>query len=262
MTKRSGLGQAFYLGGYDLSGDTGAGDEIGGGLAGTQDVTGIDKSAFERIGLLRDGRLSWTSFFNPETADDDPGVTEDRAHIVLSSLPTTDRNLMWRAGSASLGGAVACMVAKQIDYNPTRAADGSLTISVSSQANSFGLEWCDLLTAGVRTDTGAANGTSLDLGTGSTAFGLQAYLQVLSFTGTDATITIQESSDNGAGDAWANVTGGAFTQITAGPGAQRIQTARGQTVERYLRVATTTTGGFSDLQFVVGVARNATEVLF
>ena len=114
----------------------------------------------------------------------------------------------------------------------------------------------------MRTDTGAANGSSLDLGTGSTAFGLQAYLQVLSFTGTDATITIQESSDNGAGDAWAAVTGGAFTQVTAGPVVERIQTARDQTVERYLRVATTTTGGFSDLQFVVAVHRPNVEVLF
>ncbi|MDX3643224.1 hypothetical protein, partial [Streptomyces sp. MB09-02B] len=68
MAKQSGLGQAFYLGGYNLSGDTGSGDDIGCGLAGTQDVTGIDKSAYERIGLLRDGRLNWTSFFNPATA--------------------------------------------------------------------------------------------------------------------------------------------------------------------------------------------------
>ncbi|MFI8301567.1 hypothetical protein ACIGCZ_37295 [Streptomyces nigra] len=262
MTKRSGLGQAFYLGGYDLSGDTGAGDEIGGGLAGTQDVTGIDKSAYERVGLLRDGRLNWTSFFNPETAADDPGVTEDRAHTVLSSLPTTDRHLMWRAGPAALGGAAACMVAKQIDYNPTRGADGSLTISVSSQANAFGLEWCDLLTAGVRTDTEATDGASLDLGTGSTAFGLQAYLHVLAFDGTDVTVKLQESSDDGGADTWADVTGGAFTEITAGPGAQRIQTARDQTVEQYLRVVTTTTGGFTSLSFVVAVARNDLEVLF
>ncbi|NUO43730.1 MAG: hypothetical protein HOV82_17040 [Streptomyces sp.] len=260
MTKRSGLGQAFYLGGYNLSGDTGAGNEIGGGLTGTQDVTGIDKSAFERKGLLRDGRLSWTCFFNPEKATDIPGTTTDHAHAVLSTRPTTDRNLMWRAGPASLGGAAACMVGKQIDYNPTRGADGSLTISVSAQANGYGLEWCDLLTAGVRTDTAATNGASLDLGTGSTAFGLQAYLHVLAFTGTSATIKLQESSDNGAGDAWADVTGGAFTAVTAGPTAERIQTGRTQTVERYLRVATS--GTFSNLEFVVAVARNDVSTVF
>ena len=261
MTIRSGLGQAFYLGGYDLSGDSGSADDIGGGLSGTQDTTAINMSAFRRKGLLRDGRISWMSFFNPETAADDPPNTEDRAHVILGALPTTDRHLMWATGS-TIGSPAACMVGKQINYDPTRAQDGTLTIAVNAQANGYGLEWCDLLTAGVRTDTGAANGSSLDLGTGSLAFGLTAYLQVLSFTGTDATITIQESSDNGAGDAWANVTGGAFTQVTSGPGVQRIQTSRSQTVERYLRVATSTTGGFSDLQFVVAVHRPNVEVLF
>lgn len=250
MAKSSGLAQAFYLGGFNLSGDTGAGNEIGGGLAGTQDVTGIDKSAIERIGLERDGRLSWTSFFNPAAA---------KAHAVLSTLPTTDRHMMWATGS-SIGSPAACMVGKQIDYNPTRGADGSLTISVSSQANAYGLEWCDLLTAGIRTDTTATNGSSLDLGTGSTAFGLQAYLQVFAFTGTSVTIKLQESSDNGAGDAWADVTGGAFTAVTAAQTTERIQTGRAQTVERYLRVATS--GTFSNVQFVVGVARPDVSTLF
>ncbi|CAM5251007.1 hypothetical protein SGLAM104S_01634 [Streptomyces glaucescens] len=259
MAKRTGLAQAFYLGGYNLSGDTGAGNEIGGGLSGTQDVTGIDKSAYERKGLTRDGRLSWTAFFNPEKASDNPGVTEDRAHTVLSSLPTTDRHMMWCTGT-SIGSPTACMVGKQIDYNPSRGADGSLTISVSGQANGYGLEWGDLLTAGIRTDTTATNGSSLDLGTGSTTFGLQAYLHVFSFTGTSATIKLQESSDNGGADAWADVTGGSFTAVSSGPTAERIQTGRTQTVERYLRVATS--GTFTSLRFAVAVIRNDTSVVF
>ena len=258
MTKQSGLAQNFYLGGYNLSGDTGAGNEIGGGLAGTQDMTGVDKSAYERVGLLRDGRLSWTSFFNPEKATDIPGTTTDHAHAVLSTLPTTDRHMMW-VTAASLGAPAACMVGKQIDYNPTRGADGSLTISVSGQANAFGMEWCDLLTAGIRTDTTATNGSSRDFGTGSTAVGLQAYLHVFAFTGTSVTVKLQESSDNGAGDAWADVTGGAFTAAT-GITAQRIQTGRTQTVERYLRVVTT--GTFTNAQFAVAVARNDVSTVF
>jgi hypothetical protein len=252
MSISNGLGQAFYYGGYDLSGDTGSADDIGGGLVGTQDITTIDLRAFKRIGLLRDGRISWGSFFNKATG---------RAHERLGALPTADRHLMWATGAA-IGDPAACLVGKQINYDPTRAQDGSLTIAVNAQANGFGLEWCDLLTAGVRTDTGATSGASLDLGTGSTDFGLTAYLQVLSFTGTDVTITIQESSDNAAGDAFAAVTGGAFTQVTSGPTVQRIQTARDQTVERYLRVVTSTTGGFSNLQFVVAVNRPDVEVLF
>jgi len=250
MAISNGLGQAFYYGGYDLSGDTGSADDIGGGLVGTQDVTTIDLSAYKRIGLLRDGRISWGAFFNDATG---------RAHERLSALPTADRHLMWATGSA-IGDPAACMVGKQINYDPTRPQDGSLTIAVNAQANSYGLEWCDLLTAGVRTDTTATNGSSLDLGTGSTAFGLQAYLQVIAFTGMSVTIKLQESSDNGAGDAWADVTGGAFTAVTAARTTERIQTARNQTVERYLRVVTT--GTFSNVQFLVAVNRPDVEVLF
>ena len=250
MSISNGLGQSFYYGGYDLSGDTGSADDIGGGLSGTQDTTPINKSAFRRVGLLRDGRISWTSFFNDAVG---------QAHERLSALPTADRHLMWLTGSA-IGDPAACMVGKQINYDPTRPQDGSLTIAVNAQANGYGLEWCDLLTAGVRTDTTATNGASLDLGTGSTAFGLQAYLQVLAFTGTSVTIKLQESSDNGVGDPWADVTGGAFTAVSSGPTVERIQTSRTQTVERYLRVVTT--GTFSNVQFVAAVNRNDVEVQF
>jgi hypothetical protein len=462
MTKKSGLGQAFYLGGYDLSGDTGAGNEIGGGLAGTQDTTGIDKRAFERVGLERDGRLNWTSFFNKAAA---------AAHPVLSALPTTDRHEMWATGT-SLGSSAACMVAKQIDYNPTRGADGSLTISVSSQANGYGLEWGDLLTAGKRTDTSATNGTgvefgydgedflflsgtsgdyastpdaaslditgdldlrarvalddwtpaaestliakytatgnersyalavtatgalilrwsedgtaektetssattgftngtthwvraTLDVDNGSsdaavnfytsddgstwtalgteqlvgattsifastavlevgsqtagtvnvtagkffrgqvlsgiagssvaapiasassngvtdatprtwtkqgnayisshTVHGLQAYLQVFSFAGTNVTVKLQHSHDNGATDSFADISGGGFTQITTAPGAQRIAVAAGTEIRRYVRAVTTTAGGFTSLVFAVAANVNLSATVF
>jgi hypothetical protein len=260
MAKQSGLGDNLYIAGHDLSCDIGSAQNIGGGPS-PLDMTGICKSAFERKGGVRDGRLGFTAFFNPETAADDPGVTEDRAHAVLSTLPTADTLVTYLRGT-SLGSPAAALVAKQIGYDGTRGEDGSFTFSVEAQANGYGLEWGRQLTAGVRTDDEATAGTSVDFGTGSTAFGLQAYLHVMSFDGTDATITIQESSDDAAADAFADVTGGAFTEITAGPTWERIQTARDQTVERYLKVTTTTTGGFTELSFAVVVARNPVAVVF
>lgn|SRR5512139_148895 len=154
MAISNGLGQAFYYGGYDLSGDTGSAEDIGGGLVGTQDITTIDLSAFKRVGLLRDGRISWGSFFNKAAG---------RAHSRLSALPTADQHLMWDTGR-SIGDPAACLIGKQINYDPTRAQDGSLTIAVNAQGNAYGLEWCDLLTAGQRTDTGATNGTAAEFG--------------------------------------------------------------------------------------------------
>ncbi|MFI1472034.1 hypothetical protein [Streptomyces wuyuanensis] len=251
MSKQSGLGDNLYVAGYDLSGDINALGNVGGGPA-VLPMTGINKSAMERIGGVRDGRLQFTSYFNPDT---------DRSHLRLSALPMADVILTYCRGT-TLGNPAACIVAKQTNYDGTRGDDGDFKFTVDTQGSGFGLEWGRLLTAGQRTDTGAANGTSVDFGTGSTEFGLQAYLHVMEFTGTDVTIKLQESSDNGSGDAFADVTGGGFTQVTAGPTSQRIQTARDQTVERYLRVVTATTGGFSSLTFAVTVIRNDVEVVF
>ncbi|GAA2360829.1 hypothetical protein [Catellatospora methionotrophica] len=251
MSKQSGLGDALYLTGFDASGDTNSLGRIGGGPA-PWPVTGIDKSAFERIGLNRDGALEWVSYFNPALA---------QAHAKLSALPTTDVLGTYCRGTA-LGSPAAGIVAKQVNYDGTRGQDGSFTFAVSAQGNGFGLNWGSQLTAGKRTDTGATSGTGVDFGTGSTTFGLQAFLHVFDFTGTDATVKLQQSSDNGVGDTWADVTGGGFTQVTAGPTAQRIATSGAQTVERYLRVVTTTSGGFSSLVFAVMVARNDVATAF
>lgn len=249
MTKQSGLGDALYISGYDLSGDIGAVNNVGGGYA-TLPSTGIDKSAQERLPGIRDGRLEYLAYFNPTALT--------AAHARLSALPTSDQIMTYCRGT-TLGKPAACIVAKQLDYPGTRGDDGSFTFNIQGVSNAYGLEWGEQLTAGKRTDTTATNGSSVDFGTGSTAFGLQAYLQVFAFTGTSVTVKLQESSDDGAGDAWADVTGGAFTAAT-GITSERIQTGRTQTIERYLRVVTT--GTFTNAVFSVVVNRNATATAF
>lgn len=247
MAKSSGLGDNFYIAGYDVSGDINN-VALSGGPA-TLDVTGIDKSAHERIGGLRTGSMSWKAFFNPTV-----GATHDK----LAALPTADVHCMYMRGT-TLGSPAACQVSKQINYDGTRADSGEFTFAVEAQCNGFGLEWGQQLTAGKRTDTAATLGTSIDT-TASAAFGAQAYLQVFApFTGTDATVKVQDSADNVT---FADVTGLTFTQVTAGPTSERLATASGATVRRYLRVSTVTTGGFSSLTFAVVVVKNATAVAF
>ena len=152
MAKQSGLGARFLAGGYDISGDVQALDSIGGTQA-LLDSTDITQSAHSRITGLRDGTMGFTVFM--DTAN---------AHPVLSALPTTDTLMTFLAPPLSIGGAAACLVAKQVGYNPTRGADGSLLMKVEGQGNAFGIEWGAQLTAGLRTDTAATNGTSLDQG--------------------------------------------------------------------------------------------------
>lgn len=252
MAKQSGLGDNFYVAGYDLSGDTGSLGRIGGGHA-LDDVTGIDKDGFERVGLLRDGALDWTAFFNDGTIAG--GDTADRAHSVLKTLPMTDRILTYCRGTA-LGSPAASMVGKQINYDPNRNQDGSLRLGVQALPNGYGLEWGNLLTAGKRTDTTATNGTGLDLTAVSTAFGWQAWLHVFAFTGTSVTVTLQDSADNVS---FANLTGGAFTAAT-GITSERLEGGRTATVRRYVRAITS--GTFSNAVFAVAFTRNESAVAF
>lgn len=250
MAKQTGLGDRFFISGYNMSGDVGSLGKIGGGPAPVE-VTGIDKSGFERLGGLIDGSIEWSSFFNP-------GPAANAAHLVLGALPRTSVHTMYCRG-ATLGGAGAALIGKQGDYAGSRGDDGALTFDASViPADGYGVEFGRQLTAGVRTDTTATNGSSVD-GAAATAFGLTAYLQVFALTGTSVTVTIQSSSDNGGGDAFSAVTGAAFTAATT-RGVQRISTASGLAIERYLRVVTS--GTFTSAQFAVLVVRHEVAPLF
>jgi hypothetical protein len=241
--KQSGLGDNLYIHGYDVSGDINSVNVAGGPAA--LDVTGIDKGANERIGGLRTGAMGGTTFFNPGT---------DRAHPRLSTLPRTDVIASYFRGT-TLGKPAACQVSKQVNYDGTRGDDGAFTFTFDLQCNGFGVEWGRSLTAGVRTDTEATDGASIDTAA-SADFGAQAYLQAFAFDGTDVTVKIQDSADDAT---FADVTGLSFTELTAGNTAERIATANDATIRRYLRVITETTGGFNSLAFAVVVVKNEVE---
>lgn len=241
MSKRSGLGQFLLVNGYDLSGDVGTVNNVHGGPAALE-VTGIDKAAFERIGGVLDGGLDYVAFLNKGAG---------RAHPVLKALPTTDVHVLYGTAS-TLGLPAAGCIGKQPAYDPTRSQDGMISFAVPHVSNGYGLEWCDLLTAGLRTDTAATNGATVDGGAATTT-GWAAYLQVTAFSGTDVTVKLQDSANDST---WADVTGGGFTAITAGPGYQRIAGAAGATLRRYVRAVTTTSAGVTSVTFAVAVTRH------
>ncbi|HUM06356.1 MAG TPA: hypothetical protein VLT90_12905, partial [Terriglobales bacterium] len=188
--------------------------------------------------------IQFTGFFNP---------TIGGLHNALASLPTTDAVATYCNGVA-LGAPSAACIGKSIDYGVTRGNDGMINVACDVQSNGFGLEWGFSATPCVRVDTTATNGASVDT-LASASFGGQAYLQVTLFTGTDATVKIQDSADNSS---FADVASFAFPQITSStPLSTRIALANTATIRRYVRVATVTTGGFSLLDFHVMVVKNA-----
>ena len=156
MAKQNGLAQKLLVGGYDLSGNVQALDGVHGGPA-LGDVTTIDQAAHSRLGLQRDGGGSVATLMDPALA-----------HPVLAALPVTDEQVMYLLNPLAVGSPAACCIAKQIDYDQARAANGMLTQKTQFDSNGFGVEWCVALTAGVRSDSTAVNGTALDQGGGFT----------------------------------------------------------------------------------------------
>jgi hypothetical protein len=245
MAKRTGLGAAFYLDQYDLSGDVGSVDDASMPHA-VLGVTAIDKRAQERLHGLKAGQFEFTSFFNDAAGQE---------HPALRDLPRTPRYATFALGS-TIGEVAGSLRGLQTSYDPNRGDDGSLTLKTSIVSDAYTLEWGKLLTAGKRTDTGATNGSSLDTAA-SAAFGLQAYLHVTAFTGTDMTVTVQDSADNSS---FAAVTGA--SQAVTAVGGYRFATSASATVRRYLRVATSTSGGFTSATFVLVVVKNKITPVF
>lgn len=244
MAKQTGLGDHFSVGGYDISGDIGSIQQISSPMT-PLEVTDITLSAPQRLGGLRSGGMQFNAWFNKATS---------RAHPVLSALPRTDTIALYGRG-ASIGSPGAACQCLQIDYNPTRAQDGALSFATTVQSDGYGLEWGDQLTAWMRTDTSATNGTSLD-GSAATTFGAQFYLACNSVAGTSVTVKIQDSADNSS---WADLSGASFTAVLAGAvSAQRIAVTG--TVRRYLRAVSS--GTFSSATFAVLAVRNQTTVSF
>lgn len=246
MAKQTGLGARLFLDEFDISNDVGSVGSISKSIN-VLELTGLDKLAPERQAGLRNAQITNSPFWNPTNA-----------HLAMRNRGNPDR-LVSYFHRATLGAPVASMVSKQVTYDASRGSDGAFTASHDSLSNAWWMDWGLALTAGRRTDTVATNGTGVDfqIQGAPLSFGLQAYVHVFAFTGTNVTFTVQSSSDNGGGDPYSAVTGGAFTAMT-GVGFQRIQTARNLPIERYLRVVTT--GTFSNVIFAVQATVNQTTV--
>lgn len=244
MAKSTGMGDRLLIGGVDISGDINSIQKIGGGNTPIP-LTDITQFAQARSGGRRDGGIDFTAYHDVALA-----------HTVLAALPTTDTLVTYGHGFA-LGAPAASCQAKQINYDGTRAADGSLLFQVNTLADQFGLEWGVQASAGKQTDGAPANGTGVDQTTVSTAFGWQAYLHVTALTGTNVVITLQDSADN---ISFANLAAGTFTSVTAAPATQRLSGGATDVVRRYVRIVSS--GTFSSATFFVQFVRNLTAVSF
>ena len=240
MAKQSGLGQQIFVHGYDLSGDVATIDNAS-SPRGLLDTTALNAPAHERLLGLSDGNIGVSSWFNDAS---------EQEHAAYSGLPTTDRIVMWVFG-ATRGDVAACLVGKQINYDPSRGSDGSLTFTIDTQADGVALDWCNTLTTGKETHSAAAVSTSRDDGA-TTGYGLVGILSVTDLDSGTATVSIQQSADNVT---FANILSFVAVAAASAPTAQRLPLSGA--ILRYLRV--TTTGTFTNCDFCMVTRRGTAQ---
>lgn len=238
MAKKSGLGAQFYIGGYDLSGDVGAIDTIASPRS-TLDVTGINVSAMERVYGRIDSEISFSTYFNDAAG---------KEHPALKGLVTADRNVLAMMGG-TLGDAAAMQVAKQINFDWVRGADGSLVGKVQCLGQGVKLEWGKSIIAA--SNIAAAGNSAAEDNAAASSNGIAAMIHCWGFTGTSITVALQESSDNGVGDPFATII--TFAAISAAFASER-KTLAGA-VERYLRL--NYAGTFTSADIIVATRRGA-----
>jgi hypothetical protein len=125
MAKETGLGWTTFT--VDDSGGTGRAiknDVTSFSFAtprGVQDVTGVDKSAYERLLLLADFSMNPTGVFNDAA---------NLSHAVLKTVPSTSvtRTVALEVSGQTLSN--ECIIT---DYSLNRAQDGSLTWTAPMQ---------------------------------------------------------------------------------------------------------------------------------
>jgi hypothetical protein len=85
---------------------------------GVQDITGVDKSAMERLLLLADFSVTLNGVFNP---------TANQSHDVFKTVPSTSVN---RTVTMTVNGVTLANEVLFTDYPLTRAQSGELTFAV------------------------------------------------------------------------------------------------------------------------------------
>ncbi len=156
------------------------------------------------------------------------------------------------SGLAAVGDFARLVAVHEVGVGESSPIGGLVLVNAAFQGDAaVGFGWA---LHPVATDTGTTTGATRDDAAATTA-GWIAHLHILAVTGspTSWTVKLQDSADNSA---WADVSGGGFTAVNV-PAAQRLVSASGATLRRYVRYVATVVGGTAPtVTFGLAYARN------
>ncbi len=203
----------------------------------TSDITTMGNTAHIYLAGTTTVTLNVQGVFNSATDKTDEEFTAALgSELVVTASPT----------AAAVIGADAHMVNGFIEnYQPRSPGNDAVRFSMSMQGSAAGIGGKILHHNNQESGTGDHTSVRAEAQAASASGGV-GHLHVTEFNGTDATITIEDSSDDIAFGSLV-----AFTQAT-GLTSEKVEVATGEVLE-YVRV--NLAGTFTTITFVVGFAR-------
>jgi len=184
---------------------------------------------------LNEGQMSPQGVWNPAAdQSDEELVALDGTEVVVSASPQ---------GFAAVGDRVHMVNGFLANYQPRAPHNDAVRFSSSIQGSEGAYLGVALKDLSQESSTG--NFASVDQ-SAQTTDGATAFLHVTQFSGTNATVTIEDSANDS--------TFGSLVAFTAATGVTSEKVTVSGTVERYVRVALT--GTFTNLTFVVSFKRH------
>lgn len=236
MAKQAANSIRIYVDEFNFSGDlTSASMEV------TPEIAKAE--AFSTVGPARvmgsyDATQSHLGLFEPGT-----GANEYDEEVFAMLLDGADHYVgQFFAGTTA--GNVAYEHVAKLSGNPRSAQRGDVVMAHFDTVGSGGTTRGIVL--GAKTSTGTENLTGINQGTTTSPEQYTVVFRLIAFTGTNITMTIEQSSDNGGGDAYATISGVTSGSLTS-PGV--VQASTTATTEAWKRVALT--GTYSSAEILV-----------
>jgi hypothetical protein len=202
----------------------------------TVNVTTLGNDDMVYIAGIAGGKISVQGVWNSATdASDEEIVATDTAENVISASPQ---------GFTAIGDRVHMVNGLLDDYQPRTAVNDAVRFSSGYEATAGAYGGVVLHHNNQESSTG--NFASNDYGSGPTTNGGTAFLHVLEFNGTTATVTVEDSANDS--------TFGSLVAFTAATGLTSEKVTVAGDVERYVRV--NLAGTFTTITFVVSFARH------
>lgn len=238
MTKQTALGDSFFVGSADISGDVGSLSALDVSRA-IIDVSALPQGGYDRLLGRADGQIDFNAYFNPSTG---------RSHPTLDQIGTAAGTVSTIVSLANpgFGQPMASLQAAQVTYKIAIGQDQSIAVTASAMASKGEpVEWGIGLTTGRQVFAAAGTSVAYD-NSASFAFGAAAYVHVFAVASGTATIAVQHSATGTS--AWSDITGLAFPASST-VAFYRQATTKTLSISRYQRV--NVTGTFTGLDFAV-----------